>query len=99
MGNGDFNSALEITGQVRMIDVARAAGVSRPTVSYVLNGCKRGQTRVKPETAEKIRRIARQLNFHPNHAARQLAGKRSGRGRRAGRQFLCRVATSRALRG
>ena len=44
----------------------------------MLNGCERGQTRVKPETAEKIRRIAKKLNFHPNHAARQLAGMRSG---------------------
>ena len=69
---------LKTTGRVRMIDVARAVGVSRPTVSYVLNGCQRGKTRVKPETAERIREVARQLNFHPNHAARQLTGKRSG---------------------
>jgi len=68
---------LEVNDCARMIDVARAAGVSRPTVSYVLNGCKRGQTRVKAETAERILRVARQLNFHPNHAARQLTGKRS----------------------
>jgi len=61
-----------------MIDIARLAGVSRPAVSSVLNGAANGSTRVGPETAERIRSIARKLNFHPNHAARQLAGRRSG---------------------
>lgn len=60
-----------------MIDIARKAGVSRSTVSFVLNGVD-GARGIHPETAEKIRRVARQLNFHPNHAAQQLAGKRSG---------------------
>jgi LacI family transcriptional regulator len=78
MGTRKLQTVAKVAGRVRMIDVARAAGVSRPTVSYVLNGCRSGQTRVKPETAEKIRRIARQLKFHPNHAAQQLAGQRSG---------------------
>ena len=63
--------------RVRMIDIAREAGVSQPTVSYVLNGGKMC-SRISGETANKIRRIAKRLKFHPNHAARQLAGKRSG---------------------
>jgi DNA-binding LacI/PurR family transcriptional regulator len=62
--------------RVRMIDIARAAGVSQPAVSYVLSGTDGG--RVSLKTADKIRRIAKQLNFHPNHAARQLLGKRTG---------------------
>ena len=33
---------------------------------------------ISAKTAAKVRRIAKKLNFHPNHAARQLAGKRSG---------------------
>jgi LacI family transcriptional regulator len=64
-------------GRVRMIDIAREAGVSQPTVSYVLNGGKRSE-RISTKTADKIRRIAKRRNYHPNHAARQLAGKRSG---------------------
>ena len=64
-------------GKVRMIDIARQAGVSRPTVSQVLSGKYRA-ARVSEKTAEKIRRLAKRLNFHPNHAAQQLAGKRSG---------------------
>jgi DNA-binding LacI/PurR family transcriptional regulator len=62
--------------RVRMIDIAREAGVSRPLVSFVLGGGKHGE-RVSMKTAAKIRGIAQRLNFHPNHAARQLAGKRS----------------------
>ena len=60
-----------------MIDVARQAGVSRPLVSFVLGGGKHAE-RVHPKTAERIRRVARELNYHPNHVAQQLAGKRSG---------------------
>jgi DNA-binding LacI/PurR family transcriptional regulator len=63
--------------RVRMIDIARQAGVSRPLVSFVLSGGKHAD-RVHPKTAARIRRIAKQLDFHPNHAAQQLAGKRSG---------------------
>jgi LacI family transcriptional regulator len=63
--------------RVRMIDIARQAGVSQATVSYVLND--RGENNgIGEKTAKKIRRIAQRLKFHPNHAARQLAGKRSG---------------------
>jgi LacI family transcriptional regulator len=60
-----------------MIDIARLAGVSRPAVSAVLSGTGKGNIIISEKTAAKIRRIAKELNFHPNHAARQLAGKRS----------------------
>jgi LacI family transcriptional regulator len=63
--------------RVRMIDIAEEAGVSRAAVSYVLNG--RGEASgIGEKTAKRIRRIAKRLKFHPNRAARQLAGKRSG---------------------
>jgi len=63
--------------RVRMIDIAREAGVSQPAVSYVLNG--RGEAKgIADKTAERIRAIAKRLNFQPNLAAQQLAGKRSG---------------------
>ena len=63
--------------RTRMVDIARLAGVSRSAVSHVLSGTGKGNIIVSEKTAAKIRHIAKQLNFHPNHAARQLAGKRS----------------------
>ena len=63
--------------RTRMVDIARMAGVSRSAVSHVLSGTGKGNIIVSEKTAAKIREIAKQLNFHPNHAARQLAGKRS----------------------
>jgi LacI family transcriptional regulator len=73
------NALKPVAKPARMIDVARAAGVSRAAVSAVLSGSGtgKGNIAVAEKTAARIRRIAQELNFHPNHAARQLAGKRS----------------------
>ena len=60
-----------------MVDVARRARVSQSAVSFVLNGSQQSR-KISENTAARIRRAARDLNFHPSHAARQLAGKRSG---------------------
>lgn len=59
---------------VTIKDIAQAAGVSRGTVDRVLNG--RGK--VRPQVAEKVRRLAREMNYLPNRAGRELAAiKRS----------------------
>ncbi len=59
---------------VTIKDIAEAAGVSRGTVDRVLNG--RG--RVRPQVAEKVRRLAAEMNYLPNRAGRELAAiKRS----------------------
>lgn len=50
-------------------DIARVAGVSRATVARALSG-KYGASSA---TAERIREIAKQLNYRPNYAARTLA--------------------------
>jgi LacI family transcriptional regulator len=77
MGHKKLTAEKTQAARVRMIDIAQAAGVSRAAVSYVLNG--RGETNgIGEKTAKKIRLIAKRLKFHPNRAARQLAGKRSG---------------------
>lgn len=55
-----------------LADVARAAEVSVPTVSRVLNGSKY----VAPELAERVHDAVRQLGYRPNSAARSM---RSGR--------------------
>lgn len=57
-------------------DVARIAGVSRSTVSYVLGGD--GSRTFAPETVERIRAAARELGYTPHAAARALRRGRSG---------------------
>jgi len=56
-----------------IIDVAKAAGVSFKTVSRVLNG----ETNVRRETREKVRKAVAELNYRPNHNARNLRAKKS----------------------
>ncbi len=63
--------------KVRMVDIAQRAGVSLATVGRVLQGTGRNNIRVGPETAQKVRHLAKELNYIPNLAARQLAGKKS----------------------
>lgn len=54
-------------------DVARRAGVSEATVSYVINDSKR----VTPEVRERVREAVRALNYQPNLVARSLVTKRT----------------------
>lgn len=51
-------------------DIARAAGVSRATVSYVLNNT--SNSGIPPHTAARIKKIAQDLNYVPSAAARIL---------------------------
>lgn len=63
------------TKKTSLKDIAQKAGVSTALVSYVLNG-KEKESRVGQEIAIKIRQIAAELNYQPNHLAKSL---RSGR--------------------
>ncbi len=56
-----------------MADVARAAGVSSATVSYVLSG----KRTVAPETRTAVDAAIAELGFVVNTAARSLRTKRS----------------------
>lgn len=58
---------------VTMKKIAEIAGVSESTVSRAL----RNSREVGLETRERIREIARDLNFHPNALARGLARRKS----------------------
>jgi LacI family transcriptional regulator len=53
-------------------DVAARAGVSRTTVSFVLNG--KAEVGIPPGTRRRIEDAARELGYHPHGAARALAG-------------------------
>jgi DNA-binding LacI/PurR family transcriptional regulator len=56
-------------------DVAAVAGVSRTTVSFVLNG--RADVKIPDETRQRVVDAAARLGYQPNASARQLAGGRS----------------------
>ncbi|MDW8319765.1 MAG: LacI family DNA-binding transcriptional regulator [Armatimonadota bacterium] len=63
------------SGRVTMQTIAARVGVSQATVSYVLNN--KAGARVSASIRAEILRIARELNYYPNEAARRLAGVRS----------------------
>lgn len=58
------------TARVTAADVAREAGVSRSTVSYVLNGSSRHS--FPAATVERVTEAARRLRYTPHGAARAL---------------------------
>ena len=59
---------------VTLVDVAKRAGVSPTTVSYVLNRTET-QIRISQETRKRVQHAARELGYRPNPAARALRGK------------------------
>lgn len=54
-------------------DIAKRAGVSRSTVSRVING----HQYVRQDVRERVLRVIQETGFHPNVAARALASQRS----------------------
>lgn len=61
--------------RVTMTDVARRAGVSQPTVSFVLND--RRDVAVAEETRRRVLEAAAELDFVPNRAAQSLRSNKS----------------------
>jgi LacI family transcriptional regulator len=53
-------------------DVARLAGVSRATVSYVINNRVGGKVQITDETRRRVLEAIEQLGYQPNFAARSL---------------------------
>jgi DNA-binding LacI/PurR family transcriptional regulator len=62
--------------QVTAKDIADIVGVARPTVSMVLSGS-RSNTNVAEATREKILRVAQELGYRPNLAARAMKSGKS----------------------
>lgn len=58
---------------VTLADVARHAGVSASTVSYVLSG----KRTISEETRRRVESAVAELGYHPNARARALAARRS----------------------
>src|SRR5690242_12713305 len=54
---------------VTMQDIAKKAGVTKATVSMVINNDKR----ITETTRQKVLKIVRELNYYPNESARKLA--------------------------
>lgn len=70
MGNSRGQRSKTPTSQ----DVARLAGVSQSTVSYVLTGSRP----ISESTRERVEEAIAKLGYHPNSGARTLRSRRSG---------------------
>ncbi|WP_232547601.1 LacI family DNA-binding transcriptional regulator [Propioniciclava soli] len=66
--------ASKVRSDVTMADVAAAAGVSRTTVSFVLN---KRQAGIPEETRTRVLEAVSTLGYRPNAGARALASQRS----------------------
>ena len=62
--------------RVTMDHIAQTAGVSRTTVSFVLNNVP--DAKIRLETRQRILDVARELNYVPDSAATSLASGRAG---------------------
>src|SRR6185436_4412626 len=59
-------------------DVARACGVSKTTVSVILNdSLASSSARVSPETQERVRRAATELGYRPSWRGRALSNRKT----------------------
>jgi LacI family transcriptional regulator len=54
------------------VDVARRAGVSRATVSYVLNGVTEGRVPISDETRQRVLEAIQELGYEPDARAQAL---------------------------
>ncbi len=61
--------------KVRLIDIAKKAGVSRAAVGHILNQSGKDNVRVSEETRARVMEIATALDYRPNQAAQQLRGR------------------------
>ncbi len=65
---------MDFSARATIRDLAKAAGVSPTTVSHALNG----KGNVSERTAERVRRMAAEMNYRPSEIARGLQQQRTG---------------------
>ena len=58
---------------IRLADIAKRAGISPAAAGVVLTGAGKGKIRISPQKAALVRAVAKELNYHPNQLARNLA--------------------------
>lgn len=73
-GGGPEERASEERRPSTLVEVAARAGVSRQTVSNVLNA----PNRVRPSTARRVISAIAELDYHPHRGARSLRSQRTG---------------------
>lgn len=71
---GVTQNSINLKKKVNIELIAKEAGVSKATVSRVLNG----SAKVSPEFTKAVNKAVKKFGFVPDAAARQLAGGRSG---------------------
>lgn len=67
---------MEKTKRITLNDLAKLTGVSKTTVSLILNG-QGEQFRIRAETCERVRRIAQQYGYRANAYAKALQAQRN----------------------
>lgn len=70
------NGTVPLRGRATILDIARAAGVSKGTVSRVLSGAP-SSVRISPATQDRVRQAATALDYQPHAAARALGLRRT----------------------
>lgn len=73
-GEDDIPETWEVTMAVTIRDIAEKVGVAPSTVSRALNN----KGRVSEGTRERILKVARELDYHPNMNAKGLATNKTG---------------------
>jgi DNA-binding LacI/PurR family transcriptional regulator len=67
------------SGKATIRDVAKLAGVSEATVSYIVSGRRGGHSRISEATRQRVQAAAAELGYMPNSAARILRRQRTDR--------------------
>lgn len=63
---------MEVMNRPTQVDVARLAGVSRATVSYVLNGHTEGRVPISDQTQQRVLNAIEELGYEPDARAQAL---------------------------